>query len=104
MCIRDSNVVVDVNKDAAKAVPNDGAKHDIADVKNAIGGGAVSAKDLKVFKDGKEVSDVTAELAGKDLKVTAQKGAATGDYVAKFTVDTVSYTHLNHKPSDPLRS
>ena len=85
------NVVVDVNKDAAKAVPNDGAKHDIADVKNAIGGGAVSAKDLKVFKDGKEVSDVTAELAGKDLKVTAQKGAATGDYVAKFTVDKTTY-------------
>ena len=85
------NVVVDVNKDAAKAVPNDGAKHDIADVKNAIGGGAVSAKDLKVFKDGKEVSDVTAELDSKDLKVTAQKGAATGDYVAKFTVDKTTY-------------
>ena len=85
------NVVVDVNKDAAKAVPNDGADHDIADVKKAIGGGVVSAKDLKVFKDGKEVSDVTAKLDDKKLKVNAQKGAATGDYVAKFTVDDTTY-------------
>ena len=85
------NVVVDVDKKAAKAVPNDGVDHDIADVKNAIGGGAVSAKDLKVFKDGKEVSDVTAQLNDKKLKVNAQKGAATGDYVAKFTVADTTY-------------
>ena len=85
------NVVVDVDKKAAKAVPNDGADHNIADVKNAIGGGAVSAKDLKVFKDGKEVSDVTAQLNDKKLKVNAQKGAATGDYVAKFTVADTTY-------------
>ena len=84
------SVVVDVDKDAAKAVPNDGADHDIADVKNAIGGGNVTA-DVKVYKDGKEVSDVTAKLVSKDLKVNAQKGAATGDYVAKFTVDKTTY-------------
>ena len=88
------NVVVDVDKKAAKAVPNDGADHDIADVKKAIGGDAVSAKDLKdlkVFKDGKEVSDVTAKLNNKKLQVNAQKGAATGDYVAKFTVADTTY-------------
>ena len=84
------SVVVDVNKDAAKAVPNDSKDHDIADVKNAIGGGNVTA-DVKVYKDGKEVSDVTAKLDSKDLKVNAQKGAATGDYVAKFTVDKTTY-------------
>ena len=84
------SVVVDVDKNAAKAVPNDGADHDIADVKNAIGGGNVTA-DVKVYKDGKEVSDVTAKLVSKDLKVNAQKGAATGDYVAKFTVDKTTY-------------
>ncbi len=84
------SVVVDVDKNAAKAVPNDGADHDIADVKNAIGGGNVTA-DVKVYKDGKEVSDVTAKLVNKDLKVNAQKGAATGDYVAKFTVDKTTY-------------
>ena len=84
------SVVVDVDKNAAKAVPNDGADHDIADVKSAQGGGNVTA-DVKVYKDGKEVSDVTAELVSKDLKVNAQKGAATGDYVAKFTVDKTTY-------------
>ena len=84
------SVVVDVDKNAAKAVPNDGADHDIADVKSAQGGGNVTA-DVKVYKDGKEVSDVTAKLDSKDLKVNAQKGAATGDYVAKFTVDKTTY-------------
>ena len=84
------SVVVDVNKNEAKAVPNDGADHDIADVKSAQGGGNVTA-DVKVYKDGKEVSDVTAKLDSKDLKVNAQKGAATGDYVAKFTVDKTTY-------------
>ncbi len=85
------NVVVDVNKDAAKAVPNDGADHDIADVKSAQGGGAVSATDLKVFKDGKEVSDVTLTLDGKDLNVQAKATAVPGDYVAKFTVGKTEY-------------
>ncbi|MFR4972189.1 MAG: hypothetical protein ACLUB2_01690, partial [Butyricicoccus pullicaecorum] len=84
------SVVVDVDKNAAKAVPNDGEDHDIADVKSAQGGGNVTA-DVKVYKDGKEVSDVTAKLDSKDLKVNAQKGAATGDYVAKFTVDKTTY-------------
>ena len=85
------SVVVDVDKNAAKAVPNDGADHDIADVKSAQGGSAVTAKDLKVLKDGKAVSDVSVQLDGKELKVTAQSTAATGDYVAQFTVDKTTY-------------
>ena len=84
-----NNAIVTPVKDAK--VQNNNKATKVADVKSAQGGSAVTAKDLKVLKDGKAVSDVSVQLDGKDLKVTAQKGAATGDYVAKFTVDKTTY-------------
>ena len=74
-----------------KPVQNNDQKSAIAEVKSAQGGGAVSATDLKVFKDGKEVSDVTLTLDGKDLNVQAKATAVPGDYVAKFTVGKTEY-------------
>ena len=84
-----NNAIVTPVKDAK--VQNNNQATKVADVKSAQGGSAVTAKDLKVLKDGKAVSDVSVQLDGKELKVTAQSTAATGDYVAQFTVDKTTY-------------
>lgn len=84
-----NNAIVTPVKDAK--VQNNNQATKVADVKSAQGGSAVTAKDLKVLKDGKAVSDVSVQLDGEKLKVTAQSTAATGDYVAKFTVDKTTY-------------
>ena len=84
-----NNAIVTPVKDAK--VQNNNQATKIADVKSAQGSSAVTAKDLKVLKDGKEVADVTVALDSKILNVTAQSTAATGDYVAKFTVDKTTY-------------
>ena len=84
-----NNAIVTPVKDAK--VQNNNQATKVADVESAQGGSAVTAKDLKVLKDGKAVSDVSVQLDGKELKVTAQSTAATGDYVAKFTVDKTTY-------------
>ena len=84
-----NNAIVTPVKDAK--VQNNNQATKVADVESAQGGSAVTAKDLKVLKDGKAVSDVSVQLDGEELKVTAQSTAATGDYVAKFTVDKTTY-------------
>ena len=84
-----NNAIVTPVKDAK--VQNNNKATKVADVVSAQGGSAVTAKDLKVLKDGKEVSDVTVALDGKELKVTATNGAAAGKYVAQFTVDKTTY-------------
>ena len=84
-----NNAIVTPVKDAK--VQNNNQATKVADVESAQGGSAVTAKDLKVLKDGKAVSDVSVQLDSKELKVTAQSTAATGDYVAKFTVDKTTY-------------
>ena len=84
-----NNAIVTPVKDAK--VQNNNQATKVADVKSAQGGSVVTAKDLKVLKDGKAVSDVSVQLDGKELKVTAQSTAATGDYVAQFTVDKTTY-------------
>lgn len=84
-----NNAIVTPVKDAK--VQNNNTKAKVADVVSAQGGNSVTAKDLKVLKDGKEVADVTLTLDGEDLNVQAKATAVPGDYVAKFTVGKTEY-------------